>query len=114
MRRFWKKLSSFVWWNYPRATVEYDIMVGLILTFIFLTPRQIFRDQPRPFTVHKATVTMVTADGGHFFEILGAAPNANVPELIQKYVGHPVKIRSIQTIRDQSSSALIYNVWTQP
>lgn len=112
MRRFWNKITSFILWNYPRASVEYDIMVGLILAFIFLTPRQFFRDQPRPFTVHKATVTMVTADGGHFFEILGAEPNADVTGLIQKYAGHPVHIRTIKIIHDQRSSALIYNVWT--
>ena len=43
-----RKLSSFLWWTYPRGSLEYDIMVGVILAFIFLTPRHFFRDQPRP------------------------------------------------------------------
>jgi len=43
-----RKLSSFLWWTYPRGSLEYDIMVGIILAFIFLTPRHFFRDQPRP------------------------------------------------------------------
>lgn len=41
------KLASFLWWSYPRGSLEYDIMVGIILAFIFLTPRSFFRDQPR-------------------------------------------------------------------
>ncbi len=40
-------LVRFVLWDYPRAGWQYDVMVGLILAFIFLTPREFFRDQPR-------------------------------------------------------------------
>lgn len=43
-----QKTASFLWWTYPRGTLEYDIMVGVILAFIFFTPRHFFRDQPRP------------------------------------------------------------------
>jgi len=43
-----RKLGSFLWWSYPRGSLEYDIMVAIILAFIFLTPRHLFRDQPRP------------------------------------------------------------------
>lgn len=47
----WKrKLGSFLWWSYPRGSLQYDIMVAIILAFIFLTPRHWFRDQPRPAT----------------------------------------------------------------
>jgi len=39
-------LKRFILWDYPRAGWQYDVMVGIILAFIFLTPREIFRDQP--------------------------------------------------------------------
>jgi hypothetical protein len=45
---FFAGLKRFVLWDYPRASWQYDVMVGLILAFIFLTPRGIFGDQPRP------------------------------------------------------------------
>jgi hypothetical protein len=48
---FWSGLKRFVLWDYPRAGWQYDVMVGLILAFIFFTPRSIFRDQPRPKNV---------------------------------------------------------------
>jgi hypothetical protein len=50
------KLASYLWWSYPRGSLQYDIMVGIILAFIFLTPRHFFRDQPRPQAAHAATV----------------------------------------------------------
>src|SRR5512133_1865489 len=40
-------LKRFILWDFPRATWQYDVMVGIILAFIFLTPREWFRDQPR-------------------------------------------------------------------
>lgn len=43
-----RKIASFIWWSYPRGSLEYDVMVGIILAFIFLTPRHFFRDQARP------------------------------------------------------------------
>lgn len=47
-----QKLGSFLWWSYPRGSLQYDIMVAIILAFIFLTPRHWFRDQPRPTVDH--------------------------------------------------------------
>ena len=40
-------LKRFIFWDYPRASWQYDVMVGIIVLFIFLTPRGWFRDQPR-------------------------------------------------------------------
>lgn len=44
-------MKRFLLWDYPRAVWQYDLIVGLILAFIFLTPRDVFRDQPRAYNV---------------------------------------------------------------
>jgi hypothetical protein len=44
-------VKRFIFWDYPRAGWQYDIIVGLILAFIFLTPRAWFRDQPKASSV---------------------------------------------------------------
>jgi hypothetical protein len=44
-------LSRFVFWDFKRGSWQYDVMCGLILGFLFLTPRAIFHDQPRPASV---------------------------------------------------------------
>jgi len=44
-------LKRFIFWDYPRAGWQYDVMVGIILLFIFLTPREWFRDQPRASSI---------------------------------------------------------------
>jgi hypothetical protein len=40
-------LKKFIFWDFPRGSWQYDVVVALILAFIFLTPRGWFRDQPR-------------------------------------------------------------------
>ena len=40
-------IKRFLLWDYPRAVWQYDLMVAIILAFVFLTPREIFRDWPR-------------------------------------------------------------------
>ena len=40
-------LKRLIFWEYPRGSWQYDVIVGVILAFIFLTPRGWFRDQPR-------------------------------------------------------------------
>src|SRR5438128_11251934 len=40
-------LKRFILWDYSRGSRQYDVMVIIILAFVFLTPRAWFRDQPR-------------------------------------------------------------------
>jgi hypothetical protein len=40
-------LKRFILWDYKRGSWQYDVIVGLILAFIFLTPRGMFGDRPR-------------------------------------------------------------------
>jgi hypothetical protein len=40
-------LKRLIFWEYPRGSWQYDVIVGVILAFLFLTPRGWFRDQPR-------------------------------------------------------------------
>ncbi|HBY59412.1 MAG TPA: hypothetical protein DEH78_06290 [Solibacterales bacterium] len=52
-------MKRFILWDYPRAGWQYDLMVGVILAFIFLTPREWFRDQPRA-----SSIVMLPAEHG--------------------------------------------------
>ena len=44
-------LKRLIFWEFPRASWQYDLIVAAILAFIFLTPRDVFRDQPRAQSV---------------------------------------------------------------
>jgi hypothetical protein len=88
-------LKRFIFWDYPRGSRPYDLIVAVILAFIFLTPRDWFHDQPR---IPKASsIAMLPAENGSlpFFvdaELLKNTPeNQRVPkltELLQNRTGN--------------------------
>ena len=59
MSGFFNGVKRWIWWDFTRGSLQYDVMVALILAFIFLTPRSFFRDQPQP-----SEVVMIPSDGG--------------------------------------------------
>jgi hypothetical protein len=71
----WKR---FILWDYPRGSRAYDLIVGIILAFIFLTPSDFFRDQPR---IPKASqITMLTTENGSYLFHVDAELLKNTPE----------------------------------
>ncbi len=87
-RRFLTGVKRFALWDYPRAGWQYDVMVGLILAFIFLTPRELFRDQPR-----SSSVVMLPAEAGaNVFwiepESLDGVPPADRKSKVEEMIGH--------------------------
>ncbi|MGE5570024.1 MAG: hypothetical protein ACM3S5_13390 [Rhodospirillales bacterium] len=71
-------IKRFVLWDYPRASWQYDVMVGLILAFIFLTPREWFRDRPRIPLASK--ITMLQGEHGASVFWIESEALAGVPE----------------------------------
>jgi len=68
-------VKRFLFWDFPRAGWQYDVMVGLIVAFIFLTPREWFRDQPRA-----NSIVMLPAEHGETVFWMDAEQLGNTPE----------------------------------
>lgn len=122
----WRKIKSFVWWSYPRASLEYDIMVGIILAFIFLVPRSFFHDRPRPFPPHAARaaqslvgraagiqITAFPLPHGHYYQVFAPRRQKDLARLLAHYAGHPVQILGQQQWQPSLDGPVIYGVWTR-
>ena len=50
LHRAWEKVklvaARSVFWVYERGSWQYDVILAVILAFIFLTPRSVFNDRP--------------------------------------------------------------------
>jgi hypothetical protein len=125
----WKRLFM---WDFPRGSIAYDIKVGAILAFIFLTPVGVFRDQP---TLDKAKTDIVMLPNSqgpsgtqslrepeNRFWLEGSLVEAIPPQertervsaLISDRTGKPqrvVRIDAMQTTEGQTSG---YVAVTQP
>jgi hypothetical protein len=63
MKGAWSTIRSYILWQHERGTLHYDIMVTLILIFVFFSPRLInFNDKPGPLSQHPTGV-LVSSDG---------------------------------------------------
>lgn len=70
-------LKRFILWDYPRASWQYDVMVGIILAFVFLTPRAWFHDWPR--VPNASSIALLPADKGDSVFFVNAELLAGVP-----------------------------------
>ena len=75
MKRIGKLIHSYLFWTYERGSFHYDVMVTLILAFVFLGPYIIdFKDEPVRQLPHQIGV-VIRPDGnsGFYYEIDAAA-----------------------------------------
>jgi hypothetical protein len=107
-------VKRFLLWDYPRAGWQYDLMVGLILAFIFLTPRDWFRDQPRA-----SNIVMIRPDA--FWvdsELLSSAPEAErvsrVGVLLKARTGKKYNVVRLEPIIDSEQETKGYMAFTAP
>lgn len=68
-------LKRFILWDYPRGGWQYDVMVIGILSFIFLTPKDLFHDQPIA-----SSIVMLPTDGTDHRFWIGRSLLETIPE----------------------------------
>lgn len=78
-------LKRFILWDFQRASWQYDVMVAIILAFIFLTPRDFFRDQPKA-----SNIVMLPSEGGSPVVFVDSKALAGVAEA--RRVGEVTKL----------------------
>jgi hypothetical protein len=122
MNAFWRTIRSYILWQHERGTLHYDVMVSLILIFIFATPYWInYNDKPVPYDAHQTDV-IVTADtqGGLAYEISGsvitpgddASVQAQLRRIITPISG-AVTILKYEAVADRKGKVQSYRVWVK-
>jgi translation initiation factor IF-1 len=118
-----KILKSYFYWTYPRGSFHYDVMVTLILLFIFVTPFfWSYGDKPtviaRPFHPiqviandgHGLIVTVEAEDA----EVPAGASNAVVKKALRKAIepvtGDAVFVEHWETVTDAQGN-VTWKIW---
>ncbi len=119
MGNFGKTLKGYFWWTHPRGSVPYDVMVSLILAFIFLAPIWInFRDKPQPRPPHQTEIVMQQQGDGFVYTVdasaVRAGSDAEVRESLLRVVeplAGEVTIDRYAAVRDRDHNVTAYKVW---
>lgn len=120
MSRIWRTLKGYIFWTYERGSFHYDVMVTLILLFIFVSPRFInFKDQPADHQQHLNGVTVTPNGGkGFIYQVDASAVDAqdegmvrsNFLNFIRPMAGD-VTIDRLEAVRDGSGHVVAYRFW---
>jgi len=124
MTGIWRTIRSYIMWQHERGTIQYDVMVTLILLFIFLSPRWInFKDKPVERNPHHMGVVVVPdGQGGLIYQIQAAAVDSRnatpddaalrseLRKIIEPISG-AVSITKVEPVRDATGRLLSYKVW---
>ena len=116
--RIGQTLKSYILWTHPRGGVHYDVMVTIILAFIFFTPRSVFKDSPNSRPPHPSEI-VVKQDGPNSFvcELTAVAispDESDIPGALQRAllpVVGSIEVTRYTELRDTSGKLTGYRVW---
>ena len=93
MNGVFRTIRSYVLWQHERGTLHYDIMVTLILIFVFFSPRVInFNDKPVPRTLHQTDIVVTPdAPGGILYQVSASAITPGDDQSVRDQLLHIIK-----------------------
>ena len=118
---FWRAVRGYVLWSHDRGTIQYDVMVTLILLFVFLSPRLInFNDRPVERNPHPSEVIVYPDGKGEFiYQVDGKAVEAGDDDSIRAQllriiepISGSVSITRYEVVK-QKGRVTAYKVWIQ-
>ncbi|HVP64651.1 MAG TPA: hypothetical protein VMT82_07135 [candidate division Zixibacteria bacterium] len=117
-----KTVRSYLWWTHERGSFHYDVMVTLILLFVFVGPMFIdFKDKPAERKPHPMGV-MVQPDGanGFVYRIDARAVNGTSDEELRtafRSVIEPIageaRILRYEPVQDTNGKTVAWRVWVR-
>lgn len=119
MSRIWRTIRSFIWWTHARGSIQFDVMVTLILVFLFLGPHWInFHDKPTERIPHQTGV-IVYPDGGSFvYQIDAAAVQGSDEGMVREQlegiiepIAGEIEMQRVEAVRDKGGQVTSYKVW---
>jgi hypothetical protein len=122
-----KLLKSYFYWTYPRGCFHYDVMVTLILVFIFVTPHLWnYGDKPSNAAGPPHPIQVV-GDGGRGLIVTVQASDVNLDvhttastlmvkqalrKAIEPVIGDAVSVQRWETVKDAQGN-VAWRVWAR-
>jgi hypothetical protein len=120
MNRIWRTIRGYILWTHDRGSMHYDVMVTLILAFLFITPYFVnFKDKPVERTPHQTEIVLLP-DGqrGFIYQVEASAVRggddpeirASLERIIEPFAGE-VELQRYELVRDGKGRVIAYKAW---
>jgi hypothetical protein len=120
LTRVWRTIRGYILWTHDRGSVHYDVMVTLILAFLFVTPYFInFKDKPVDRTPHQTEIVVLPDGGrGFIYQVQAAAVHGgddaairgSLERIIEPIAGE-IEISRYEAVRDRKGKLIAYRAW---
>jgi len=117
-------MKRFLLWSFDRGSIQYDVICGLILAFIFLTPGHAFNDRPAYMRVSASdpAVKKTIVNGSEVFTVkLDSAvlwdneEHRNIAvEKLNNFLKVPVIPVEKKPIYTTTGMTIAYAIWIEP
>lgn len=113
-------IRNYIFWSYDRGSIHYDILVTLILLFIFVTPLFVnFHDKPAEHSSHPIVIVISDGQNGFLYQVPVAAISATSDSAIREQllriitpISGPASISKYDKKRDAVGES-VYQVWVK-
>ena len=122
IRKLGTAIYRGVFWTYDRGTWQYDVMVALILAFIFLTPRAWFQDR-RVSPLPAADIVLLLNDPAQKVyqvraSLMELAADGSVvrsaEKVLETHTGKSVEVIRVEpSLKDSRGQVISYAVWVR-
>ena len=122
MNKMWQTIRGYIWWTHERGSFHYDVMVTLILLFIFVTPHFLIYKDKQAERSPRAKSVLVMPDGENDLifvvdarDVKGTTPEekqADLQRVIEPISGY-VKIKRWAPEQDGKGNLVGYHVWVR-
>ena len=118
----WRTIKSFIFWSHERGTIQYDVMVTLILVFVFVSPLWVsFNDRPVQRNPHSSGVVVYPDGNGEFiYQVESKAVQDGSDSAIRtslltiiEPISGSVSISHYEMVTDKKGQVVAYKVWVQ-
>ena len=115
-------MKRFLLWSFERGSIQYDVICGIILAFIFLTPRSMFDDRPEFMRISTETVHQTIDDNGKtVFTVKVETPVFSAEEvsreaalsLLRGSLGPDFTVSKMQPLYDTTGALVAYSIWVE-
>ena len=115
----WRTIRSFILWSHERGTIQYDVMVTLILLFVFFSPKFVnFNDQPVERNPHPTAVLVYPVGKSLVYEVDAKAVQPGEDAVVQAQllrviepISGETSISRYEAVKDKKGKVLSYKVW---
>ena len=130
LQQAWEKFKLFVirsaFWSYERGSWQYDVILAVILAFIFVTPRAWFQDRPTlglSDLRHRQGVIEIgrPPEGWRYLvdarlveSMAPLQPEEAARSILELRLHRSLKIKSVEPLQDKNHVLLGYTVVVSP